>query len=299
MMLGKEVDVNKKYEIIFDPVFGYKRLDPLPTQSEIEEYYKKEFYASYNNFNDSDLSVQQKEKDFFDLRWERTLEVSKDFFGSYKGKSLFDIGFGFAQALLYFRDKGLSVSGIEPSREGVEYAKKNDLDVFQGEIEDFSNIKRTFDIVTLINVLEHLREPSSILKAIKNKLLNPGGLLIIDVPNEFNDFQIAADREFSLNKWWIAAPAHINYFSPETLNNLLKNCGFNIFRTESSFPMEMFLLMGDNYVKNPDVGKTCHQKRVNFEKNLIKNGKKEQLYNFYNMLASLNLGRQVITYATC
>jgi len=85
-VLGKEVDVNKKYEIIFDPVFGYKRLDPLPTQSEVEEYYKKEFYVSYNNFNDSDLSVQQKEKDFFDLRWERTLEVSKDFFGSYKEK---------------------------------------------------------------------------------------------------------------------------------------------------------------------------------------------------------------------
>ena len=41
----------------------------------------------------------------------------------------------------------------------------------------------------LNNVLEHLADPVAILQEIKDKVLRPGGLVVIDVPNEFNDFQ--------------------------------------------------------------------------------------------------------------
>jgi len=57
--------------------------------------------------------------------------------------------------------------------------------------------------------------------------------------------------------------------------------------------MELFLLMGDNYVDNPEVGKQCHQKRVNFELSIPK----ELRRNLYNKLAELGLGRDCIIYA--
>ena len=60
----------------------------------------------------------------------------------------------------------------------------------------------------------------------------------------------------------------------------------------------MFLLFGDNYVKNGKLGKECHKKRVAFENNLRKIGKTDVLRNFYHSLAKLNLGRQIIVYAT-
>ena len=63
-----------------------------------------------------------------------------------------------------------------------------------------------------------------------------------------------------------------------------------------SFPLEMFLLFGDNYVKDGKLGSACHKKRVAFEENLRKLGKKNTLKNFYRSLADLNLGRQISLY---
>ena len=289
-----------KYKIIPDPVYGYLRADPLPTKDEVERYYLDEFYSSeYKRFNDSSLEVQKEERDFFNSRWEAICEISKGHFGKLKGLSVFDVGFGFAQALLYFRDKGMEACGLEPSREGVEYAKSQGLDVYQAGIEDFSCVgSRRFDIVTLLNVLEHLRAPAETLVNIKNKLIKPNGLLVIDVPNEFNDFQTAANAEFKLKEWWVCPPNHINYFSVSSLSRLLDKCGYKVIHREASFPLEMFLLMGDVYVGNDELGKTCHQKRVLFEYLMKKHGKGKKLSQFYHALAELDLGRQVVFYAT-
>ena len=286
------------YKIIEDPMYGYLRVDPIPTQEEVERYYKEEFYLAYQGFNDSSLDVQTEEKDFYDSRWESIYTACKGHFGDVTGRSLFDVGFGFAQALLYFRDKGLDVSGLEPSPEGVEYAQKQGLDVYLAGIEDFSCVgDRRFDIVTIINTLEHLRQPVETLINVREKLLKPGGLLVIDVPNDFNDFQTVADSEFGLNEWWVCPPNHINYFSFGSLSHVLKECGYDVVLSEATFPLEMFLLMGDVYVGNGDLGKACHQKRVKFEYLLRKHGKAEKLSRFYRALAELDIGRQAVVFA--
>ncbi|MCX5749173.1 MAG: class I SAM-dependent methyltransferase [Candidatus Saganbacteria bacterium] len=293
--MGKE-----KYKIIKDPKHDYLRIDPIPTQQEVERYYKEEFYSSaYKQFNDSSLKVQKEEQEFFKSRWESICNICMNIYGGLEGLSLFDIGFGYAQALLYFREKGMKVSGLEPSPEGVEYAKSQGLDVFQSGIEDFSCVgSRRYDIVTLINVLEHLRDPADVLMNIKKQLLKPNGLLVLDVPNEFNDFQTAANEEYSLDEWWVCPPNHINYFSGNSLSKLLNDCGYEIKSKEASFPLEIFLLMGDIYVGNNELGGICHNKRVKFEYLMKKHGKGQKLTKFYQALADLDLGRQTVVYAT-
>jgi 2-polyprenyl-3-methyl-5-hydroxy-6-metoxy-1,4-benzoquinol methylase len=288
-----------KFKIISDPEHGFLRADPVPTQQEVEEFYKQEFYSSdYKNFNDSSLKVQEEEEDYFTDRWESIYRKCVEHFG-HSSLSLFDIGFGFAQALLYFRERGFDVSGLEPAPEAVEYARSKGLDVHNAGIEDFDCVgDKRFDVVTLINVLEHLRDPAATLQNIKAKLLKPDGLLIIDVPNEFNDFQAIADKEYGLNQWWVCPPNHINYFSATSVKKLLADCGYSVFHSEASFPLEMFLLMADVYVGNGELGKACHNKRVKFEYLMRKHGKKEKLVKFYQALAELDLGRQVIVYAT-
>jgi len=292
--------MEKKYAIVKDPVYGYLRAEPIPSQEEVEEYYRQEFYSSeYKNFNDSSLEVQKEEEEFFKERWEAISIRCAQFFGKIEGLSLFDIGFGFAQALLYFRGKGMDVSGLEPSPEGAEYAKNQGLDVYCTGIEDFSCVgSRRFDVVTLLNVLEHLRNPVETLQNIREKLLKPEGLLVIDVPNEFNDFQTVANAEFGLGEWWVCPPNHINYFSAASLSKVLDVCGYDIKYRESSFPLEIFLLFGDIYVGNGDIGKICHRKRVKFEHLLKKHGKASKLHRLYQALADLDLGRQVVVYAS-
>ena len=58
-------------------------------------------------------------------------------------------------------------------------------------------------------------------------------------------------------------------------------------------PMELFLLMGDNYVDNDKIGKICHNKRKRFEFSLIK-GNTQLKIKLYHLLAKNNLGRDII-----
>lgn len=288
-----------EFKVVQDRDFDYLRVDPLPTQKEVEKFYSDEFYSvKYKSFNDSSLEAQKESKDFYEANWQNVLDECQRHFGSLKNKTVFDIGFGFGQALLYFRKQGLSVSGLEPSLEGVEYAKSQGLDVYQAGIEDFSCVgDKRFDIVTVFNVLEHLRNPAETIRKIKKELLKPQGILVVDVPNEFNDFQLVANEEFDLKKWWVNSPVHINYFSASSLKNTLEKCGFQVLRMESSFPIEMFLLLGEAYIGDGKKGKECHNKRVNFERLMRKHGKNEKLKELYCALAKLDLGRQVVAWA--
>lgn len=290
----------KQYKIIKDPLYEYLRIDPIPTQEEVEKYYREDFYSSeYKSFNDSSVEIQKEEKDFFNSRWESVCAKCAEHFGKVDGVSVFDIGFGFAQALLYFRQKGMCVSGLEPSPEAVEYASQKGLKVFHSGIEDFSCVgSERFDVVTLFNVLEHLREPAETLMKIKKQLLKPNGLLVIDVPNEFNDFQTVANKEYNLNEWWVCPPNHINYFTCTSLKHLLIKTNYIVKWSESSFPLEMFLLMGDVYVKNGNLGKICHEKRVKFEYLMKKHGKENKLSLLYQAFAELDIGRQIVIFAT-
>jgi SAM-dependent methyltransferase len=291
--------MKKRYRIVRDNRFGFDRIQPTPSQEEVERYYNQEFYALQNpRFNDSSLAVQKEEKEFFDSRWDAINERCRDYFGSRKKLKMFDIGCGYAQGLLYFKKRGFQVSGLEPTQEGVKYAISRGLKVYHSGIEDYSCVKGDkFDIVMLINVLEHLRDPVRTLAKIRKDLLKLGGMLVIDVPNEFNDFQVVADVEYKLKQWWVCPPNHLNYFSADTIKQLLTKVGYRIYDYEASFPIELFLLFGENYRQNPELGKQCHKKRVKFEYLMKKHGKSGKLKAFYKAMADLNLGRQIVIYA--
>ena len=249
-------------------------------------------------FNDSSVEVQKEEYDFFARRYDFIFENCTKLFGKeLKEESVWDIGCGYGLALKYFLDKGLKAFGDEPSREGCECAKSLGASVIQTGIEeigveDFGK----YSIVMCLNVLEHLRDPVSSLRKIKENLMAEESILVIDVPQEFNAFKVVANEEYELKEWWISPPRHLNYFSASTLRNTLEKCGFEVFAVESSFPLELFLLLGFNYVGNHGVGSDIHQRRNNFERLMVKHGKKQQLLNFYSALADIDLGRQVTAY---
>jgi SAM-dependent methyltransferase len=288
------------YRIARDPAYGFLRVDPTPSTEEVEQYYLNEFYSGeYKQFNDSQLEVQQSQKDFFRLRYQFIADQCEAAFGPLDGKTLLDIGCGYCQALLYFRERGFDVTGLEPSKEGAEYGASQGIPVVRAGIENMPrDLGKRFDAVTLLNVLEHLREPARALTEIRERYLKPHGVLSIDVPNEFNDFQTTANKIHELGEWWVHAPVHLNYFSPSSLRALLEQCGYRVIHAEASFPLEMFLLWNDVYVGNGELGSQVHKKRMAFELNLAQNGKLDKLKKFYSALAEVELGRQVTMYAT-
>lgn len=287
-----------RYRIAPDPEYGYLRADPLPTAEEVAAFYLKEFYGALPpERNDSALASQ--DDTFNKIRFGFIRDKAEKYMGSLKGRRLLDIGCGYCQALLFFKELGLEVSGVDPAPEAVQYGAENGLAIRQGGVEDETALGEGggFDIVLLLNVLEHLREPANLLRTLRDKTLVNDGLLVIDVPNEYNDFQVAADEEYNLKQWWVSPPNHINYFSPTTLSSLLAKCGYGIVGMEASFPMELFLLMGDNYVGHSEMGRACHLKRIRFEETLVRRGKVEALRLFYEAMAQCGLGRQIVVYA--
>ena len=292
--------MNKKYFLDEHPVLKYKRINPTPSKEEIEHYYKQEFYSGeYKRFNDSELIVQEADKEFFESIWNRIIEnlqiLTAD---SVKGKTILDIGCGWGLALKYYEGLGLKCFGLDPSPEAVEYSIKNGLNVKLSGIEyiNYHNEKK-YNFISLMNVLEHIGSPEIYLKKIVENLMTEETILVIDVPNDFNCLQIAGRNSLNLNNWWIAPPQHLNYFNLKSLTNVIEYCGMEVIYAHSSFPLEIFLLMGENYVSEASIGRDIHKKRCKFEKNMQAYDGGVKLRELYENFANIGIGRQLTVYA--
>ena len=127
-----------------------------------------------------------------------------------------DYGCGNAGLVRYCRSHGVSgMYGFEPGAIRDAAARvaplldERQLEARQG----------TFDIVTAVEVFEHLDDPLSTLRSIRS-LLKPGGLLFLTTGN-------AAPHRANLLEWRYVVPEiHISFFEPETLRLALLKTGF-------------------------------------------------------------------------
>lgn len=284
------------YEIKLDERHGYYHLFPVPTRKELKEYYDKEFYsANYaKQINDSAKAVQEEESEFVTMQYEDVVEILEK---EAPGKRIIDIGCGYGNFMKYCKAKGFDVFGLDPSSDAIRNARGMGMTVIEADIEDLKkSVDTKYHSAVLLNVFEHLREPYTTLRDIRDHILEDGGVLVIKVPNEFNALQTIANQAYDLKSWWVSAPQHINYFTIPHLVQLLENNGFSVFLKEATFPLEMFILFGEQYVGNPEVGKAIHNKRVLFDTTLHRydNAFRHQLYRTF---AESGIGREVVVYA--
>lgn len=99
----------------------------------------------------------------------------------------------------YFKNIGCKVKGVYFSSYGIEKFKPELLDYFiQSDIfeyiENEISTANKYNIINLINVVEHVLEPEDLLVNLKNILSDEG---IITFPNDFSPLQ---DRLLSLRK---------------------------------------------------------------------------------------------------
>ena len=83
------------------------------------------------------------------------------------GKSVLDIGCGTGHNLAFFRELGLKAIGIDASKPMLDIASRklgNDVKLYRGHAEELPFDDNSFDIVTLITVLEFVSEPAKVLK---------------------------------------------------------------------------------------------------------------------------------------
>ena len=293
-----------KYQVVQDPVYGYQRLDPLPDDKELTRFYESKYYdlirkggraPELRRLMAGGEEGERERRWLHETLYTDILYVMNKFSPD---KQVLDVGCGVGEFLSFMKDKGWNAVGIEPSQEAAAAAKNKGLDVRTVTLEEFARTTakknfKTFGVVTLLNVLEHTPHPERVIE-LAGKILAPGGVICVRVPNDFTQIQLEAQKALKKDPWWISPPDHINYFNFRSLQNTLEKLGFEIVYTQGDFPMELFLLQGDDYTGNSELGSQCHWRRVHFETSISG----ELRRRMYQALALAGIGRDCLTFGS-
>jgi SAM-dependent methyltransferase len=84
-----------------------------------------------------------------------------------------------------------------------------------------------FDAVALVDVIEHVPSPKTVLKEVA-RVLKPGGAVYLVTP----DMKSLTSRLMG-RYWWALRPGHIFYFDAGTLKRTLEAAGFEVVHTSS------------------------------------------------------------------
>lgn len=99
------------------------------------------------------------------------------------GAAVFEIGAAEGTLLASFRERGFSVSGVEPLVRYAAFARDHyGLEVTTGFFDQHFQPERAPTIVVIDNVLEHLPDPPGVLSIVRTLIVSDGLLLIL-VPN--------------------------------------------------------------------------------------------------------------------
>lgn len=292
---GPILDRVNGYDVVACEVCGFRHVLPLPTPAEQRAAYEEDYYR---NEKPTYLTRAKEDAEWSALAWEDRLTLFEDLLrpDAVPHFSVLDIGCGPGWFLKAAVERGWKAQGIEPSRQAAEHAQSLGLNVANAMFDEAtaSHLDRV-DVVHLNNMLEHVADPIALLKLAIARAW-PGGLICVGVPNDYNALQEAA-RAGGAKPWWLAPPHHLNYFDFGSLERVLKRLDLEIVETLTSFPMELFLLMGENYVGDDSIGRACHLRRKQFDLALEKAGLADVRRKLYGALAKAGIGREAIIVA--
>jgi len=202
--------------------------------------------------------------------------------------SVLDVGCGLGRACKHFNGYGAECLGVEPAEYAAGVARDRGIAVINDYFED-AEIEGEFDVIHIEQVLSH----TPIVQPVLNKaykLLKPGGVLVVEEPNDGNQLQKCLEGTYG--KYWITED-HANYFNFRSMEELLEKTGFKVEVKSCTYPMEFFALMGFKYIGNETIGKMVHGLRYKLLEGMGRDAR-ERLLRYY---AKQGLGRDFVLFA--
>jgi 2-polyprenyl-3-methyl-5-hydroxy-6-metoxy-1,4-benzoquinol methylase len=150
--------------------------------------------------------------------------------------TLLDIGAGVGLLVAEARRTGLEAIGVEPSHALVSAARRiNSVDLFQGVFPHPALVGRQFDIICLVDIIEHVEHPVDLMRVCA-AALSPDGMVAIVTPDvESIPAHLLGQR------WWHFRVAHVGYFSRSSLERAMRAAGLepvHWFRAKWFFPVK-------------------------------------------------------------
>jgi 2-polyprenyl-3-methyl-5-hydroxy-6-metoxy-1,4-benzoquinol methylase len=143
--------------------------------------------------------------------------------------TVLDVGCGRGDLGGALARRGWRVVGVEPSAAAAAIARVRGVDTHVGTLESVELQAESFDAVVMHHTLEHF--PNTLVDLARvHRLLRPGGLVVISVPN-FASWQ----RELFGSRWFpLDLPRHRTHFTPRSLELALAATGFELVSLQST-----------------------------------------------------------------
>jgi len=132
-----------------------------------------------------------------------------------------DVGTAYGFFLKAAKAAGWDAMGVEIAPDcALEASRIADAPVLAGDFVD-ADVPGRFDVVTMLDVLEHVRNPVACIEKARSLLL-PGGWLVV----ETGDIDCAWARFLGNHWYFLDPPNHLHYFGTTGLEQVLHRCGF-------------------------------------------------------------------------
>ena len=193
--------------------------DRIPEQSVFDEHYSRmsKYEYAHQGGEESPFDAAR-----FDIIAKYLSEQIEN-----RETRMLDVGCATGGLLDRLRRLGYAnVTGLDPSPGCAKLAKQvYDLSVHTGTAFENDLPKRSYDLVIVVGVLEHIRDVSAAVAKL-GELVSPAGMIFAEVPDAtaFSEWPDAPYQEFSIE--------HVNFFGPSSLENLMKVAGYELIKMD-------------------------------------------------------------------
>jgi 2-polyprenyl-3-methyl-5-hydroxy-6-metoxy-1,4-benzoquinol methylase len=207
-----------------------------------EDYYREEFGPYFSAlFGESDDALLRE-------RFGHYLDVLD---AHVPAGRIVDVGCAAGLFLDVARARGWDVHGVEISEYAASIAReRHDLAVETGDVTDVALEPGSFDVVAMLDMLEHAPDPVAALRHVR-PLIAPGGALLLVLPNDRNLVTWVAMLAYRLSGGRLRRPAegvhqvyHLSYFTPATIRRVLESARFEVLQIEPDETVQALLNEG-------------------------------------------------------
>jgi ubiquinone/menaquinone biosynthesis C-methylase UbiE len=221
---------------------GFVYTNPIPTRKSLQEFYSSGIRVDRKEKNPECIerfsaeagrgkySQMKRIKSPIGRIWVRKARLIR--WNRYLPQNGRFLDVGCAQGHLVIAAKGMEkwdCSGVDIQMHKLRHARISDpdADVCLAAVDELSFKDKAFDIVTMTHVLEHMFDPLRTLLEL-SRIIRRKGVLVITVPN------IGHTVARLLGKKWrsVNPPGHLWYFSPSTLERLVRKAGMEVIHNE-------------------------------------------------------------------
>lgn len=224
---------------------GLVRMHPMPSLEEVVTFYPDSYHGYQEGGATSALTK---------FLIQKNLKAREAFYKSLIGNDghILDVGSGEGSHFdTWTENTNWKISGFEFHEGAAALGRSRGRDIEHATIETYDPKGKTFDLIIMNHLLEHVIDPLDTVRR-GFELLKPGGVIVGETPN-------IASLDFALfGKYWGGChwPRHLHQFTPKTHRTMFEKAEFA--SVTFSYPLHTghWALAFQNFLQSKKLTKT-------------------------------------------